>query len=278
MLMRPGGAKKLAAENLILRKQPIVSSRNRRKAPNLTMWDRLCFAFLAAIMGSKRIISSAIVIKPTTLLKLHQYLVKKKYKKLFSKQSKNKPGPKGPSQEVINAVVAMKQHNPRFGCVRIAMQINAAFGLNIDKNVVRRILNKHYKPTSNDNGPSWLTFLGQMKDSLWSIDFFRLESITLKSYWVLLIMDQCSRAIIGFATHQGDLNGIAVCHMFNSIISKKSLPKRLSSDHDPLFQFHRWKANLRILEIEEIKTIPYTPISHPFIERIIRTCRNELFD
>jgi hypothetical protein len=41
----------------------------------------------------------------------------------------------------------------------------------------------------------------------------------------------------------------------------------LSSDHDPLYRFHQWQANLRILEITEIKAIPYAPLSHPFVER-----------
>ena len=52
----------------------------------------------------------------------------------------------------------------------------------------------------------------------------------------------------------------------------------LSTDHDPLFQFHLWKANLRILEIEEVKSIPFTPISHPYIERLIGTVRREFLD
>src|SRR5210317_742518 len=57
--------------------------------------------------------------------------------------------------------------------------------------------------------------------------------------------------------------------MFNQIFSNKNMPHYISTDNDPLFQFHRWQANLRILEIEEVKSIPYTPISHPFIERLI---------
>jgi hypothetical protein len=28
--------------------------------------------------------------------------------------------------------------------------------------------------------------------------------------------------------------------MFSQIIAGKSLPRHLSSDHDPLFRFHRW--------------------------------------
>ncbi len=56
------------------------------------------------------------------------------------------------------------------------------------------------------------------------------------------------------------------------------LPKYLSSDNDPLFLFHRWKANLRIIEIEEIKSAPGIPTSHPFIERVVGTARRECID
>jgi hypothetical protein len=59
--------------------------------------------------------------------------------------------------------------------------------------------------------------------------------------------------------------------MFNQIIAGKSLPQHLSSDHDPLFRFHRWLANLRILDVEEIKSVPFVPVSHPFVERLIGT-------
>ena len=45
-----------------------------------------------------------------------------------------------------------------------------------------------------------------------------------------------------------------------------------------LFEAHQWKANLRILEIEEIKTVPHVPLSHPFVERVIGTLRRECLD
>jgi hypothetical protein len=56
------------------------------------------------------------------------------------------------------------------------------------------------------------------------------------------------------------------------------LPQCLSSDHDPLFRFHQWQANLRILGIQEVKSIPNVPVSHPFIERLIGTIRREYLD
>jgi hypothetical protein len=85
----------------------------------------------------------------------------------------------------------MKERNPSWGCLHIAAQISLAFGITLDKDVVRRVLARHYRPMPGGIGPSWLTFLGQMKDSLWSIDLFRCESARLKSHWVLLVMDQC---------------------------------------------------------------------------------------
>ena len=66
--------------------------------------------------------------------------------------------------------------------------------------------------------------------------------------------------------------------MFNQATSKQSWPTYLSSDNDPLFQYHRWKANLRVLDIEEIKSLPHVPMSHPFVERLIGSIRRELLD
>src|SRR5438034_2913822 len=79
----------------------------------------------------------------------------------------------------------MKQRNPNWGCPRIAQQIALAFQIQIDKDVVRRILAHHHRPGQDSGGPSWLTFLGHMKDSLWSMDLFRCESATLRTHWVL---------------------------------------------------------------------------------------------
>lgn len=278
-IMRPGGAKSLIAENIALRQQLMASMRSRKRSPNLGTTDRVIFGFLGSLISQNRLKKLAIVIKSTTFLRLHKALINRKYNKLFSKKLPKKPGRKGPQQELVNAIIEMKKRNPTFGYLRIAMQIYQAFGIKLDAGVVRRVLAKYYKPTnSGDDGPSWLSIIGHMKDSLWSIDFFRVESIHLCSYWVMLIMDQFSRRIVGFSVHKGDMDGVAICCMFNRLISQKQLPKYLSSDNDPLFQFHRWRSNLRVLDIEEIKSVPYTPISHPYVERLIGTIRREYLD
>jgi transposase InsO family protein len=278
-LASPGGVRSLVAESVHVKHQLLILNRSRQRSPNLRLWDRIVAGWCALFMRPSRLIRSAIVLKPSTLLHLHQILTKRKYQLLFSPKCMRKPGPKGPSKELIDTIVATKERNPSWGCPRIAQQIALAFGVPVDKDVVRRVLAAHYRPNPDSGGPSWLTFLGHIKDSLWSTDLFRCESATLRTYWILVVMDQYTRRIIGFGVHAGAVDGIALCRMFNHAIRGHcSIPKYLSSDNDPLYRFHQWQANLRLLDVAEIKTVPYVPLSHPFVERLIGTLRREYLD
>ena len=278
-LLGPRGVRSIVAESLILKHQLLIVARSRQRSPNLCTSDRILAGLMALLVRPTRLLRSAIVLKPSTLLGFHKALSKQKYRVLFSPNRRRKPGPKGPSAELIRAVVEMKQRNSNWGCPRIAQQIALAFRIQIDKDVVRRILAQRYRPGQDSGGSSWLTFLGHMKDSLWSMDLFRCESATLRSHWVLVVMDQFTRRIIGFGVHAGTVDGAALCRMFNRAIrGQRWMPKYLSSDNDPLYRFHQWQANLRILKVIEIKTIPYVPLSHPFVERLIGTLRREYLD
>ena len=101
------------------------------------------------------------------------------------------------------------------------------------------MLLKHDTSESRGDGPSWLTFLGHMKDSLWSVDLFRSESITLRSHWVLDMLDQFMRRLIGLGVWPEMVDGAGLWRMFNNIIGVKEPSRHLSSDHDPLFTLHR---------------------------------------
>jgi putative transposase len=107
---------------------------------------------------------------------------------------------------------------------------------------------------------------------------FRVESVVLRSHWVLLVMDIFTRRIIGFGIGPTWIDGMSACRMFNAATTGQCKPKYLSTDHDPLFRFHRWLANLRVMEVEEIKSVPFAPVSHPFVERLIGTIRREYLD
>jgi putative transposase len=180
-ILGPGGSRAIIAENLLLKQQLLVHGRSRRRAPNLPVRDRALFGLWTQFMNPRRIARSAIIIKPSTLLRFHRALKNRKYRQLYLARNPSKLGPKGPAKEVIDAIVEFKRRNPRFGCPRIAQQINLAFGLYLDKDIVRRVLANHYTPDQGDGSPSWLTIIGHAKDGLWSrdagpIDLFRCES------------------------------------------------------------------------------------------------------
>ena len=240
-LAGPGGVRSVVAESVLVKHQLLILNRSRKRAPHLRVSDRVVAGLCTLLIRPIRLAHSAVVLKPSTLLHFHRVLKKWKYRLLFSQRSQHKPGPRGPDRELIDAVVQMKQRNPRWGCPRIAQQITLAFGVEIDKDVVRRILAS--RPVPKSGGPSWLTFLGHIEDSLWSVDLFRCESATLRTHWVLVVMDRYTRRMVGFGVQAGIVDGASSCRMFRQAIRGQPIPKYLSSDNDPLFLFHQWQAN-----------------------------------
>ncbi len=113
-LIQPGGSRSVIADNLLFTQQLIIHSRFRHRAPNLTTGDRTVLGFLSLLLNPRRLARSSIIIKPSTVLRFHNALKKRKYRLLYSPGGGKKPGPKGPSKEVINATLGMKQRNPRY--------------------------------------------------------------------------------------------------------------------------------------------------------------------
>ena len=116
----------------------------RSVCPNTSPWFPTPLKYAAPPVSTGRAVHQTL----TTLLQFHSVLTKRKYRQLFSPKHRSRPGPKGPDRELIDAVVAMKQRNPSWGCPRIAQQISMAFGIDIDKDVVRRLLSLNYRPES----------------------------------------------------------------------------------------------------------------------------------
>jgi putative transposase len=226
-LTGPGGARSVVAESVLVKQQLLILNRSRQRSPNLRVSDRIVAGLCALLMRPDRMIRSAIVFKPSTLLSLHRALTHWKYRRLFSSNVVTNRAQRDPIRSVIAAVADMKRRNPTWGCPRIAQQIALAFAISITKDVVRRILAVRYQPAPRPNsaGPSWLTFLGHTKDSLWSLDLFRCESAILRTHWVLVVMDQCTRRIVGFGVHRGVVDGVGLCRMFNRANRGLSSPK-----------------------------------------------------
>jgi putative transposase len=103
-----------------------------------------------------------------------------------------------------------------------------------------------------------------MKDSLWSCDLFRCESATLRTH--SRRDGPITRRMVSFGVQGAIVDGSVRCRMLNLAIRGPTTPRYLTTDNDPWYRFHPWQANLRVLEVREIKTVPDVRLSHPFVE------------
>jgi|SRR5450759_637852 hypothetical protein len=58
----------------------------------------------------------------------------------------------------------------------------------------------------------------------------------------MLVMAVYTRRIIGFGVEPASIDGVSVCRMFNHATAGQPRPKHLSTNHDPLFRFHRLRS------------------------------------
>src|ERR687898_649155 len=73
-LARPGGLRSVVAESVLVRHQLLVLNRGRKRAPSLRAADRIIAGLCTLFMHPARVLRSAIVLKPSTLLHLHGLL------------------------------------------------------------------------------------------------------------------------------------------------------------------------------------------------------------
>ena len=107
-LVGSGGMRAVIAENVLYKQQPIVLRRRRRRALNLTVMDRFLFGVGSLFLRSGHILKAAIGLQPSTLLNFHEAMVRRNYRRLVSSSHRpKKPGPKGPSDALIHAIVEL---------------------------------------------------------------------------------------------------------------------------------------------------------------------------
>ena len=97
-LLGPGGIRSVVAESVLIKQQLLILNRSRQRSPNLRSSDRLVAGLCALLIRPARLIRSAIVLKPSTLLSLHRTLRNRKYQPALLTQAKTQARSKGTVQ------------------------------------------------------------------------------------------------------------------------------------------------------------------------------------
>src|SRR5215468_8837426 len=91
-LAGPGGVRAVVAESVLVKQQLLILNRSRKRAPRLRLSDRVVAGVCALLMRPARLVRVAIVLRPSTLLRLHRALTLRKYRQRFSSTSRKKSG------------------------------------------------------------------------------------------------------------------------------------------------------------------------------------------
>src|SRR5213083_1834121 len=174
-------------ELLVLRHQLVVLGRQASR-PTLRPADRALLAALARLLPHPR--RHGLVVTPQTLLRWHRELVRRKWT-----QPRGKPGRPMTDRRVRELVLRFARENPRWGYPRIAGEL-LKLGLPVSPSTVRRLLlAAGLDPAPRRSGPSWRQFLRQQAAGMLACDFFTVETISLRRFYVLIFIELESRRV-----------------------------------------------------------------------------------
>jgi hypothetical protein len=176
-------------EVVVLRHQLKVLQRQLGR-PRLRRSDRLFMAALSRVLPRGR--WSAFAVSPQTLLRWHRELVRRKW--TFRRKS---TGGRPPiSDDVRDLILQMGRENPRGGCIRIRGEL-AKLGIRVSATKIRTLLRAGgLGPAPRRDGPSWSEFLRSQADAILALDFFTVETVVLRTLYVLFAIHIATRRVI----------------------------------------------------------------------------------
>jgi putative transposase len=257
-------------ELVVLRHQLVVLGRQQPR-PSLRPADRAFFAALTRVLPQPR--RRGLIVTPQTLLRWHRELVRRKWA-----QPHRNPGRPPVDGRVRELVLRFARENPGWGYPRIAGEL-LKLGLRVSPSTVRRILlANRLAPAPRRSGPSWRQFLSQQAATMLACDFFTVETISLRRFYVLFFIELESRRVHlagcttnpsgAWVTQQArNLSFTGVFERVRFLIHDRD--SKFSGTFDEVF---------RSEGINVIHTPIRAPQANAYAERFVRTVRAECLD
>jgi putative transposase len=257
-------------ELLVLRHELEVLRRQVAR-PKLRAADRALLA--AAACHLPRASRGAWLVTPRTLLRWHRALVRREWRQ--------PPGTRGrpPLPAELRALVLrLARENPRWGHRRITGEL-AKLGLRVSPTTIRRLLARGgLGPAPRRSGPSWREFLRAQAASVVACDFFTVDSVLLRRYYVLFFIAHATRRV-WFAGCTSNPSGAWVTQQARNLgldladegtrLLIRDRDSKYSGSFDEVFASNG---------IRSVKTPVRAPQANAIAERFVRTVRVECLD
>ena len=260
------------AEILVLRHQLAVLRRQVAR-PRFNWSDRAVIALFSSLVPRQR--WSAFLVTPKTILDWHRRLVRGHWTYLH-----RRPGRPVLPAETVELICRLARENPRWGYVRIVGELRK-LGVTVSKTSVATILSRHgLPPAPRREGPTWSQFLRAQAKGILATDFFHVDSVTLRRYYVLFVIEVDSRVVhlLGVTTNPAMAWVTQVARNFTSDLEEAGRRFRfLIRDRDTKFTTS-FDEVFAAIGIEGIRSPVRSPKANAFAERWVRTVRQECLD
>ena len=270
-------------EILLLRQQLGIAERKLHKPVRPSRVERLTLAVVTTKLKSSSIrtveqLRQIIrIFQPETVLGWHRQLVKRKW--TYNPTGRN--GRPRIDQELERLVVRFAQENPDWGYDRIEGELEK-LGYTISDEGIANILRRHNIPPSpeREGSPSWRHLMAHYKDKILACDFFTVETLFLKTVYVLFFIELGTRRV-HFAGCTTNPDGAWVTQQarqmtwnlddadkrFRFLIRDRD--KKFTEAFDTIFQSEGMKI---------IRTPRQAPNANSHAERYVRSARSECLD
>jgi putative transposase len=258
-------------EVVVLRHQLKVLRRQVSK-PRLRRRDRLVLAAMSRTFPRGR--WSSFVVSPQTLLRWHRELVRRKW--TYRRTSAGGRPPIG--DEVRELILLMGRENPRWGCLRIRGEL-AKLGIRVSATKIRTLLRVNgLGPAPRRDGPTWSEFLRAQAKGILAFDFFTVETLMLRTLYVLFAIELRSRRVHVLGVTRNPDSAWVTQQARNLAVGERLEAIRfVIRDRDSKF-CGPFDEVFRTEAVKVIETPIRAPRANAFAERWVRTVRTECLD
>jgi len=257
----------LYIENLMLRKELQTCLRKlNMKRIRISKTDKIFFVLLNLISDIR---SSLSIVSPDTLLNWQRLLIKNFW--TFFKPRSNHGRPPVPS-DVKLLILEMKNKNILWGTRRIRDEL-LKLDIDLHRKTIQNILRNFRRRGKIKKSITWKQFLKSHIDSLFAMDYFTVDTILNKRYYVLFMISHKTREIVQFAITQNPTREF-VKQLLIELEQHCKTTVHLIHDRDSSFM------NIDYLNygIKDVATSVEAPNMNSIAERFVRTVRNEALD
>jgi putative transposase len=181
---------------------------------------------------------------------------------------------------VRELILRLACENPRWGCVRIGGELRK-FGIRVSATSIRSLLRiSRVGPAPRRTGPSWTQFLRSQAQGVLACDFFTVETVWLRTLYVLLFIELGSRRIhMSASTAHPDAAWVTQqARNLSMDLDDRSFDIRfLIRDRDTKF-VGPFDRIFRSQGARVILTPVRAPNANAYAERVIETVRAECLD